>query len=458
MSHPLDAYFTAHRDAHLEQLKEFLRFPSVSAVPEHAGDMRRCAEWTAEALRRAGCEHVQILPTAGHPVVYADWLHAPGKPTVLVYGHYDVQPAEPLELWRTPPFEPTVREGKLYARGATDDKGQLFLYVKQVEAWLQSSGSMPVNVKFCIEGEEEVASLHTPPFIEAQRELLAADVVVISDTPMLEKGKPAIVYGLRGLVGAEVEVTAANQDLHSGLYGGGVPNAVHALGALVASFHRPDGTVAVEGFYEAVRPLSTEERASLARMNADEAAVRRELGLTELTGEAGYSYVERTTARPTLEVVAVSGGFQGEGIKPIVPGKAVAKIACRLVADQKPEEVMDVLERHLQRMKPPGVQVAMKRLLRGNPYLTPIDHPAMKAAAESYEAVYGVAPAFTRGGGSIPVVEVFSRLLGAPVVMMGFGLPEENMHAPNEYFDLDNFDRGLRTLALYWEKLGGLQL
>lgn len=458
MSNNLQTYFEHHREEHLEELKQFLSIPSVSAVPEHKGDVLRCAEWTSEALRRAGCEHIQILPTEGHPVVYADWLHAPGKPTVLVYGHYDVQPPDPLELWETPPFEPTVKDNKLFARGATDDKGQLFLYVKLVEAWLRTTGTIPVNVKFCIEGEEEIASMHTPPFVEKHRELLAADVVVISDTPMIEKGKPAIQYGLRGLIGVEVEVKAANQDLHSGLYGGGVPNAVHALGTLLESFHHPDGTVAVEGFYDTVRPLSDDERASLARLNAEEAKLRSELGLSVLTGEPGYSYVERTTARPTLEVVSVSGGFQGEGIKPIVPGKAVAKIACRLVVDQKPDEMMDAVEKHLQKVKPAGVQVKMKRVLRGNPFLTPIDHPVMKAAAEAYEAVYGTSPVFTRGGGSIPVVEVFSRLLDAPVVMMGFGLKEENMHAPNEYFDLDNFDQGLRTLAVYWEKLGGIQL
>ncbi|KIL41777.1 peptidase M20 [Gordoniibacillus kamchatkensis] len=452
----LEAYFRNKREAHLEELKQFLRIPSVSAVPEHASDIRRCAEWTADAFRRAGCEHVQIMPTAGHPVVYADWLHAPGKPTVLVYGHYDVQPPEPLELWQTPPFEPEIRDNKLYARGATDDKGPLFLYVKMIEAWLQTTGSLPVNVKFCIEGEEEVASKHTPGFVEANRELLAADVVVISDTPMKEKGQPAITYGLRGLIGAEIEVTAANQDLHSGVYGGGVPNALHALTALLNSFHSDDGKVAVAGFYDTVRPLSAEERASLAKVGIDEAKIRTELGLTELYGEPGYSFIERTTGRPTLEIVSVTGGFQGEGIKPIVPGKALAKITCRLVANQTPDEVMDLIDKHIASHTPAGVKAVMRRSLRGNPFLTPIDHPVMQAAAASYEAVYGKAPIFTRGGGSIPVVEVFSRLLDAPVVLMGLSLNEENMHAPNEYFDLDNFDMGLRTLALYWEKLGNL--
>jgi acetylornithine deacetylase/succinyl-diaminopimelate desuccinylase-like protein len=455
MQDQLNAYFMLHRDDHLEELKQFLRIQSVSALPEHAGDMRLCAEWTAEALRQAGCEHIQIIPTEGHSVVYADWLHAPGKPTVLVYGHYDVQPADPLELWETPPFEPTIKDNKLYARGATDDKGQLFLYVKLVEAWLRTFGTMPVNVKFFIEGEEELASLHTPAFIEAHQEQLTADIVVISDTPMIEKGKPAIMYGLRGFVGVEVEVKAANQDLHSGLYGGGVPNAVHALTELLHSFHKADGTVAVEGFYNTVRTLTDAERESLARVGTDEAKISMELGLSELFGEPGYSFIERTTARPTLEVVSISGGFQGS-FKPIVPGKAVAKIICRLVADQKPDEVMDLLESHISQNTPPYVQATMIGMHRGNPFLTPIDHPVMKSASQAYEAVYGTTPVFTRGGGSIPVVEILSRLLDAPVVMMGFGLPEENMHAPNEYFDLDNFDMGLRTLALYWEKLGSL--
>jgi acetylornithine deacetylase/succinyl-diaminopimelate desuccinylase-like protein len=369
-----------------------------------------------------------------------------------VYGHYDVQPANPLELWETPPFEPTIKDNKLYARGATDDKGQLFLYVKLVEAWLRTTGTMPVNVKFCIEGEEELNCLHTPAFIEAHQELLAADMVVLSDTQMIEKGKPAIVHGLRGGIGVEVEVQAANKDLHSGIYGGGVPNALHALTKLLHSFHKEDGTVAVEGFYDTVRTLTDAERESLARQGTDEAKIREEFGLSELFGEPGYSFIERTTARPTLEVVSVSGGV----MKPIVPSKAVARIISRLVADQKPEEVMDVLESHILKHTPPYVQSTMKRLNRGNPYLTPVDHPVMQAASQAYEAVYGMAPVFTRAGGSIAVVEVFSRLLDAPVVMMGFGLPEENMHAPNEYFDLDNFDMGLRTLALYWEKLGSL--
>lgn len=455
MQYQLQAYFNEHRDRHLEELKQFLRIPSVSALPVHARDMRHCAEWTAEALRQAGCEHIQILPTDGHPVVYADWLHAPGKPTVLVYGHYDVQPADPLELWETPPFEPTIKDNKLYARGATDDKGQLFMYVKLVEAWLRTTGSMPVNVKFCIEGEEELASLHTPAFIEAHHELLKADIVVVSDTSMIEKGKPAILYGLRGGIGVEVEVKSSNKDLHSGIYGGGVPNAVHALTELLYSFHKADGTVAVEGFYNTVRTLTDAERESLARIGTDETKIRKEFGLSELFGEPGFSFIERTTARPTLEVVSISGGFQ-EGIKPIVPSQAVARIVGRLVADQKPEEVMDVLERHILKHTPPYVQATMKRLHRGKPFLTPIDHPVMQAASQAYEVVYGTAPVFTRGGGTIAVVEILSRLLEAPVVMMGFGLPEENMHAPNEYFDLDNFDMGLLTLALYWEKLGNL--
>jgi acetylornithine deacetylase/succinyl-diaminopimelate desuccinylase-like protein len=458
MNDKFQTYFAEHRDRHLEELKEYLRIPSVSAVPEHKADILRCAEWTAKALHNAGLENEQILETEGHPVVYADWLHAPGKPTVLIYGHYDVQPAEPLDLWTTPPFEPQIRDDKLYARGATDDKGQLFLYLKVVEAWLKTAGTLPVNVKFCIEGEEEVASLHLPEFVENHQELLQADVVLISDTPMLEKGKPAILYGLRGLVGIQLDVVGANQDLHSGLYGGGVTNSIHALTELLNSFHHPDGTVAVEGFYDKVLPLKEEERQALARLNTDEDRVRQELGLSVLYGEPGYTYVERTTARPTLEIVSLTAGFQGEGIKPVIPSKATAKIACRLVADQKPDDIMDCIERHIRRHTPAGATVTMQRILRGNPFLTPLDHPVMKAASDAYEAVYGTAPVFTRGGGSIPIVEVFSRLLKAPVVLMGFGLPDENMHAPNEYFDLDNFDKGLLTLARYWEALGRLKL
>ncbi|MBP1992764.1 dipeptidase [Paenibacillus eucommiae] len=454
MINAIETYVQQHNEIHMEELKQLLRIPSISAVAEHKKDILHCAEWVAGALQKAGLEHVEIMATAGHPVVYADWLHAPGKPTVLVYGHYDVQPAEPLELWDTPPFEPTVRDGKIYARGATDDKGQLFLHIKAVESCLQVIGSLPVNIKFCIEGEEEIASFHLPPFFEQHLDKLQADVVTLSDTQLYGPGKPALMYGLRGLAAFEIIVEGANSDLHSGLYGGGVPNPIHALSKLLSSFHDEHGHVAVEGFYNNVIELSQQEREAFKLVEPDEHKLLTELGVSSLFGESNFTFYEQTTSRPTLEITSISGGFQGEGIKPIIPNQAIAKVACRLTAAQVPDEVMDAVEKHIHTHKPAGVRVRLNRLLRGNPFITPIDHPAMQAAANAYEEAYGTSPVYMRGGGSIPIVEVFGRLLQAPVVMLGFGLPGENLHAPNEHFHLENWHKGLSTICRYWYKIG----
>ncbi|MFF2155802.1 dipeptidase [Paenibacillus chitinolyticus] len=448
-----EPYASQHRERHLEELKELLRIPSISTLSEHKKDVHRCAEWLSGALTHAGLENVEIMPTAGLPIVYGDWLHAPGKPTILVYGHYDVQPADPLDEWHSEPFEPVIRDGKIYARGATDDKAQLWIHVKAAETFLKAVGSLPLNIKFILEGEEEITSPSLAPFVEKHAEKLKADAIVISDSPMLERGKPALLYGLRGVAGVEIEMLAARNDLHSGLYGGGVPNAVHALAGLLDSFHDEDGRVAVEGFYDRVIQLTEQERGELARVSQDEGKIREDLGLSELFGEKGYTFTERTTARPTLEVTGISGGFAGEGIKPIVPARASAKIACRLVADQRPEEIFELIERHVAAHTPAGLKASVKRVLQGNPFLTPADHPVMVAAAAALEEAYGEKTALTRGGGSIPIVDVFERLLQAPVVMMGFGLPDENLHAPNEHFDLDNFDKGLQAVCGFWEKL-----
>ncbi|WNR46483.1 dipeptidase [Paenibacillus roseipurpureus] len=456
MMESITAYLQTHRDEHMEELMAFLRIPSVSALPQHQPDMQRCAEWTAASLQKAGLEHIEIMPTNGHPVVYADWLHAPGKPTVLIYGHYDVQPAEPLELWETPPFEPIIRDNKLFGRGSTDDKGQLLLYVKVVEAFLKTQGTLPVNVKFCIEGEEEIASKHLPAFVEAHADLLKADSIVLSDTQMHGPGKPALMYGLRGLAGFEITIEGANSDLHSGLFGGAVQNPIHALTKLLSSFHDENGKVAVEGFYDRVIALSDKEREAFKLVEPDENKVRKDLNVRELYGEKGFSFYEQTTSRPTLEITSVSGGFQGEGIKPIIPNRASAKIACRLVAAQVPEEIMDGVEAHILAQSLPGVNITLDRQLRGNPFITPIDDPVMVAAAQAYEAAYGEWPVYTRSGGSIPIVEVLGRVLDAPVVLMGFGLPGENLHAPNEHFHLMNWDKGTETISRYWLNLGAM--
>ncbi|WP_028549426.1 dipeptidase [Paenibacillus sp. UNC451MF] len=453
MESALQAYLAEHRERHLEEVIDFVRIPSISASTEHKPDMTRAAEWLAEALRKAGLENVEVLPTAGHPVVYGDWLHAPGQPTALIYGHYDVQPADPLNQWDTPPFEPVIRDNKLYGRGATDDKAQLYTHVKTVEAFLQTSGKLPVNVKFCIEGEEEIASPSLPAFLQDQAERLKADAIVISDGPMHDEGIPSICYGLRGLCGFQLDIQGPKNDLHSGLYGGGVANPAIALVQLLSSMRANDGHITIEGFYDGVNELSEAERAAFRALHFDDAKQAKDLAVPELTGEEGFSFLERTTARPTLEINGIFGGYQGEGLKPIVPSTAGAKISCRLVDNQEPDQVMKRIEAHIEKHKPAGVTVKVQQTHRGKPFYISPEHPYIQAAARAYESGFGTAPVYIRSGGSIPIVEVFSRVLGAPVVMMDFGLPGENMHGPNEHFHLENFDKGIATLCQYWQEL-----
>ncbi|GAB6988886.1 dipeptidase [Paenibacillus pini] len=440
-------YFQENREQHIGELKEWLSIPSISALSEHKADVKKAAVWIAEKLNQAGLENVKIHETEGHPIVYADHLHAPGKPTVLVYGHYDVQPVDPLHLWETPPFEPTIRDGKLFGRGSTDDKGQLFLHIKAVEAILQQEKALPVNIKFCIEGEEEVSSPNLPGFLEQNEELLKADVVLISDTSLLEKGRPAICTGLRGLCSLEVQMNTANTDLHSGSYGGGVPNALHAIVTLLNSLHDEKGRVSVAGFYDDVPALTPEARAEFVKQSVDEGKLQKDLGLEALFGEEGYTFAERTGARPTLELNGVYGGFQGEGSKTVIPKEAHAKITCRLVGNQNPQDILNKIETHIHSHVPVGATVTVTQLEKGNPFTIDPSTPMLQKAAEAYEHVYGVRPVFTRDGGSIPIVETFSRVLAAPVVCMGFGLPDENLHAPNEHFNLENFDKGLLTIV-----------
>ena len=460
MSHlaKLDAYFAQHRDTHLKELNDFLRIPSISSLSEHKQDMQVAASWLAAAMKRINLENISIDETGGHPVVYADWLHAPGKPTILFYGHYDVQPVDPLNLWETPPFEPTVRDNKLFARGASDDKGQVFMHLKAIEALFALEGTLPVNVKFIIEGEEEIGSPNLPPYVEKNKEKLAADLILISDTSLYAPGKPAVCYGLRGLTGIQIDVRGAKGDLHSGLYGGGVQNAIHALAEILASFRDEHGTIQVEGFYDNVRPLSEEERQAYRDLNFDEEALKEEVGVKQLFGEKGYSYLEQTWARPTLEVNGVFGGFSGEGIKTVLPAEAGAKITCRLVPDQDPDEIVALLKAHVEKHKPAGVDITISEFDKGAPYITPFDHPVIQAAGRSYERVYEVPTAFTRGGGSIPIVAAFDQILQLPVVLMGFGLTSENFHAPNEHFHLENFDKGLRVLGDYLYEVATLKL
>lgn len=454
----LDTYFSKHRSTHLEQLKEFLRIPSISSLTDHTEDMKKAAQWLANSFQQAGLENISIDETEGHPVVYGDWLHAEGKPTLLIYGHYDVQPVDPLHLWTSGPFEPEERDGKLYARGASDDKGQVFMHVKAVEALIQQTGSLPVNVKFVIEGEEEIGSPSLEKYIRNNEEKLAADVIVISDTGMQGPGQPAVCYGLRGLCGIQIDVKGPKGDLHSGLYGGGVQNPIHALASILASFRDEEGTIVVEGFYDNVQPLANEERAAYEALGFDEEAMKTEVGVTELFGEKGFSFLEQTWVRPTLEVNGIFGGFSGEGIKTVLPSEAGAKITCRLVPDQDPDEIIAKLTAHIEKHTPPGVTVTISEFDKGKPFITPFHHPAIQAAGRSYEKIYHVPTAYTRGGGSIPIVAAFDEILGLPVVLMGFGLSTENFHAPNEHFHLENFDKGLRVIGDYYYEVAQLDL
>ncbi|RLQ90493.1 dipeptidase [Planomicrobium sp. Y74] len=445
----IERYFQQRRGDHLEELESFLRIPSVSSLSEHKEDMLTAAEWLVNAFEKAGLENVKIDETGGHPLVYADWLHAEGKPTVLVYGHYDVQPVDPLHLWESPPFDPQVRDNKLYARGASDDKGQTFMHIKSAEALLQLNGELPVNMKFIIEGEEEIGSPSLPAYVEKNKEALEADLIVISDTGMQGPGRPAVCYGLRGLAGIQIDVKGPKGDLHSGLYGGAVQNPLHAIVEILESFRDKEGVIQVEGFYDDVLPVSDKERAEFASLEFDLENEKKELGITEDFGETGYSFVERTWIRPTLEVNGITGGFSGEGIKTVLPAEASSKITCRLVPDQNPDDIVTKLKAHVESHKPAGVSVEITEFDKGKPFLTPFDHPAIQAAGRSYEKVYGVPTAFTRMGGSIPIVAAFDEILELPVVLMGFGLASENFHAPNEHFHLENFDKGLRVICDY---------
>ncbi|MFN2566159.1 MAG: dipeptidase [Gemmatimonadaceae bacterium] len=449
----LDAFFSANAPRIRDELFAFLRIPSVSARSEHAADTARAAEWVAESLRAVGLEST-VHSTPGHPVVVGEWRGARGAPTVLVYGHYDVQPAEPFELWRSPPFEPTVRDGKVFARGAVDDKGQLFLHVKALEAHLTVRGTLPVNVVFLAEGEEEIGSPNLTPFVEEHAGLLKADAVVISDSSMFAPGLPSILSSLRGLAYFQVDVQGPTTDLHSGSYGGAVINPATALARIIASLHDDAWRVTVPGFYDRVRQWSASERAQVRALPFDEEVFRRETGAPALNGEAGYTALERVWARPTCEVNGLLSGYTGEGAKTVLPSRAMAKISCRLVPDQDPAEIERLLEAHLERVAPREVMVTVAHLHGGRPWRAELDGPLYDAAHRALAAAFGREPVIAGEGGSIPVVGEFERVLAAPVLLMGFGLPGENAHAPNEWISEENFERGMRAVAVLWEEMG----
>jgi acetylornithine deacetylase/succinyl-diaminopimelate desuccinylase-like protein len=448
----VDAYLDAHASRRLDQLCDLLRIPSVSADSKHNADTRRAAEWVLDQMKEAGLQ-AEIVPTAGHPIVYGEWLGEPGAPTAMVYGHYDVQPPDPLDQWITPPFEPTVRDGKLYARGATDDKGQMFTHIKSIEAWMKSVGRLPCNVKVVIEGEEEVGSNNLDDFLTAWKQRLACDIAVVSDTSQYGPGQPAITYGLRGIVACEVFVRGPRQDLHSGVFGGSVANPVNALAALIGILHDSSGRVQIPGFYDAVRPLSAAERDAFAALPFSEQAYCTELGVSSVWGEAGFTTLERRWARPTCDVNGITGGYQGEGPKTIVPASASAKITCRLAPDQNPDAVLDSLESYLKANLRPGCSLELKRYHGCPGFVLDPTSPYMAAARKAITSAFGAAPVLIREGGSIPVVATFREILGVDTLLLGWGQNTDNLHSPNEHFTLDDFHRGARASAHLWAHL-----
>lgn len=450
----LATFFDTQAARFRAELFEFLRIPSVSTRAEHRSDVERAAEWLAGSLRAAGLA-AEILPTAGHPVVLGEWRKAPaGAPTVLIYGHYDVQPAEPLELWDSPPFEPDLRDGRVYARGATDDKGQLFLHVKALEAHLATRGELPVNVVLLAEGEEEIGSSHLAPFLEEHADRLRCDAVVISDSAMFAPGLPALLSSLRGMVYFQIDVQGPACDLHSGSYGGAVVNPAIALARILATFHDAEGRVAIPGFYDGVEEWPAELRRQMADLPFHDADFQKEAGVPALGGEAGYTTLERLWTRPTCEIHGLLSGYTGDGAKTVIPASAMAKVSCRLVAGQDPDEIARLLRAHVERVAPKGVRVEVRLLLGGPAWRARLEHPLFDAAGRALLATFGREPVVVGDGGSIPVVGDFQRLFGAPVLLLGFGLPGENAHAPNEWLSLDSFDRGMRTAAVLWEELG----
>jgi acetylornithine deacetylase/succinyl-diaminopimelate desuccinylase-like protein len=454
----VEAYLDANQDRRLASYEAFLRIPSISALPEHAPDCRRAAEFIAAELRAMGVEHVEVSPTGGHPVVYADWLHAPGAPTVLVYGHYDVQPVDPVELWDSPPFDPVVKNGRILARGAADDKGQIHMHLRATEAILATERRLPVNLRFLFEGEEESASVHLERWLEANRARLTADVAVISDTGFFEGNLPALTLSLRGLMYAQIDVTGTAVDLHSGGFGGAVENPANALARIIAALKDEDGRIRIPGFYDDVVELSAAERAAFAELPFDEDAYREHLGLPALVGEAGYTTLERRGIRPTLDVNGMWAGFQGEGTKTIIPAHAHAKVSCRLVANQDPDRIFELFQAFVESVAPPGVRTTVTSLGGGRPSLTPMDHPATRAAARAIEAAFGRPPLYIREGGSIPICASFETVLGLPVVLAGFTNPDDNAHAPNESMVLDNYERGIRAIVRLWDEIAQAKL
>lgn len=450
-------YINANRQRFLDELKALIRFPTVSAQPARAGDLKTCADWMAAHLRQIGLDHTRVIPTRRHPLVYADWTRARGRPTVLIYGHYDVQPPEPLDQWQTPPFAPAVRGNDLFGRGACDNKGQLFAHVKALESLLRTQGGLPVNVKCLFEGEEEIGSPNLTDFLTRNRERLAADVAVMSDTRMLAADRPAITYALRGALSLELEVSGPGQDLHSGNFGGAIHNPLQALCEIIAGLHDAAGRVRIPGFYDRVRRWGRQERDEMARTGPADAKILGDAKAARGWGEVDYTLYERTTIRPALTLNGIVGGYQGPGGKAVIPARATAKINIRLVPDQDPREIERLFRAHITRVTPPGVRSHVRVTSAARPALVDRSHPAMQAAAAAYRQGFGRAPVFLRSGGTIPVVSLMQRLLGIPTVLMGFALPDDRIHAPNEKFHLPNFFKGIHTCISFLQETAARQ-
>jgi acetylornithine deacetylase/succinyl-diaminopimelate desuccinylase-like protein len=450
-------YSRDHAERFRRELHEFLRIPSLSGDPARAGDVKRAAEWLAAHIKALGLKNARVMPTGGHPVVYAEWMGAgKDKPTVLVYGHYDVVPAEMEDGWTTPPFEPVEKGGKIYGRGSTDDKGQLFIHVKALESYLEAGDGAPVNVKFLIEGEEEISSPNLAPFIKKNLKLLKSDVCVISDSGMRTVEEPAIAHSLRGMTYVEIEVLGPKEDLHSGFWGGATHNPALALVEILSKLYKPDNTIAVPGFYDDVVSLTAKERAMIAKASLTESQFKQATGVPAVWGDKKFTIRERLSARPTLEINGLWSGYSGPGPKTIIPAKACVKLSSRLVGDQDPDKIFRLLKKHIESIAPPTVKVKVTLLTKGKPALIPFDLPEMQAAARAYERAWGHQAIFTRGGGSIPIVADIYDVMKIPVVMMGYGLDSDGLHSPNEHYTIEMFHRGIETAIVYLDELAQL--
>ena len=455
MSSPAVDYARQNQGRFVEELKALLRIPSISTLPEHNEDCRRTAETLAAELQRIGFDHCQLIETVVHPLVYADWLHAPGKPTVLLYGHYDVQPVDPIEEWVSPPFEPTVRDGNIYARGAVDDKGQVVAQVKALESLMAAYGKLPLNVRVILEGDEEVGGEGIAAYVESKPDNLKADFALISDTELFAPGLPTLCVGLRGMIYTEIEVRGPKQDLHSGMYGGAAPNPFVSLAQILAKLKDEEGHILIPGIYDDIVPPSPEELAAWHSLPFDEEHYRvSEVGSKKLVGELGFSVLERTWARPTLDVHGIPGGFTGAGAKTVIPAKALAKVSMRLVPGMTPAKTFALYKKYVEEITPAGVEVEVRLIHSGDPCLIPVNNPYVQAATRALHEVWSKDTVFIRSGGSIPIVGDFDRHLGIPSVMMGFGLPDDNIHAPNEKFNLTNYELGIQSLIRLLEEAG----